>query len=52
MLRIPKEPEAFDVVAKRTVVIQNPVLVKTKNDRLALKGSSLKSNVKVFRFIG
>lgn len=43
--------KAYDVKAKAKVMIQNPVIVTLKNGRNAIKGTSSKTGIKVFRII-
>ena len=44
--------EAYDVKAKKKVKIQNPKVVKMKNGKWAIKGTSPITGVKVFRIVG
>jgi len=44
--------KAYDVNAKRKVVIQNPKAVKMKNGKWAVKGTSPITGIKVFRIVG
>jgi rRNA maturation endonuclease Nob1 len=44
--------EAYDVKAKRKVEIQNPKVVKMKNGKWAIKGTSSITGIKVFRIVG
>ena len=44
--------KAYDVKAKRKVEIQNPKVVKMKNGKWAVKGTSPITGIKVFRIIG
>jgi len=44
--------QAYDVKAKRKVEIQNPKAVKMKNGKLAVKGTSPITGIKVFRIVG
>ena len=44
--------KAYDVKAKRKVEIQNPKVVKMKNGKWAVKGTSPITGIKVFRIVG
>ena len=44
--------EAYDVKAKKKVKIQNPKVVKMKNGKWAIKGTSPITGIKVFRIVG
>lgn len=44
--------KAYDVKAKKMVVIQNPKVVKMKNGRWAIKGTSPATGNTVFRIAG
>lgn len=44
--------KAYDVKAKKMVVIQNPKVVKMKNGVYAIKGTSPATGNKVFRIVG
>ena len=44
--------KAYDVKAKKKVVIQNPKAVKMKNGKWAIKGTSPITGIKVFRIVG
>ena len=44
--------EAYDVKAKKKVEIQNPIAVKMKNGKWAVKGTSAITGIKVFRIVG
>ena len=44
--------KAYDVKAKRKVEIQNPKIVKMKNGKWAIKGTSPITGIKVFRIVG
>ena len=44
--------KAYDVKAKRKVEIQNPKVVKMKNGKWAIKGTSPITGIKVFRIVG
>ena len=44
--------KAYDVKAKKMVVIQNPKVVKMKNGRWAIKGTSQATGNTVFRIAG
>lgn len=44
--------EAYDVKARKKVVIQNPKVVKMKNGRWAIKGTSPITGNTVFRIAG
>jgi hypothetical protein len=43
--------EAYDVKAKKKVKIQNPKVVKLKNKRWAVTGTSSVTGIKVFRIL-
>ena len=43
---------AYDVKAKRKVEIQNPKVIKMKNGKWAIKGTSPITGIKVFRIVG
>ena len=43
---------AYDVKAKKSVEIQNPKVVKMKNGRWAIKGTSPITGTTVFRIAG
>lgn len=51
MFHIPKEPEGYDVKAKKTVIIKDPKLIKTQNNRFAIMGKSPITDIKVQRFL-
>ena len=44
--------KAYDVKAKKSVEIQNPKVVKMKNGKWAVKGTSPITGIKVFRIVG
>ena len=44
--------KAYDVKAKRKVEIQNPKVIKMKNGKWAIKGTSPITGIKVFRIVG
>ena len=44
--------QAYDVKAKKKVEIQNPKVVKMKNGKWAVKGTSPITGIKVFRIVG
>jgi len=44
--------KAYDVKAKKKVEIQNPKIVKMKNGKWAVKGTSPITGIKVFRIVG
>jgi len=44
--------KAYDVKAKKKVEIQNPKVVKMKNGKWAIKGTSPITGIKVFRIVG
>ena len=44
--------KAYDVKAKKKVKIQNPKVVKMKNGKWAVKGTSPITGIKVFRIVG
>ena len=44
--------KAYDVKAKKKVDIQNPKVVKMKNGKWAIKGTSPITGIKVFRIVG
>ena len=44
--------KAYDVKAKKKVEIQNPKIVKMKNGKWAIKGTSPITGIKVFRIVG
>ena len=44
--------KAYDVKAKKKVEIQNPKVVKMKNGKWAIKGTSSITGIKVFRIVG
>ena len=44
--------KAYDVKAKKMVVIQNPKVVKMKNGVYAIKGTSPATRNKGFRIVG
>ena len=44
--------KAYDVKAKKNVEIQNPKVVKMKNGKWAVKGTSPITGIKVFRIVG
>ena len=44
--------KAYDVKAKKKVEIQNPKIVKMKNGKWAIKGTSSITGIKVFRIVG
>ena len=44
--------KAYDVKAKKKVEIQNPRVVKMKNGKWAIKGTSSITGIKVFRIVG
>ena len=44
--------KAYDVKAKKKVEIQNPKVIKMKNGKWAIKGTSPITGVKVFRIVG
>ena len=44
--------KAYDVKAKKKVEIQNPKVVKMKNGKWAIKGTSPITDIKVFRIVG
>ena len=44
--------KAYDVKAKKKVEIQNPKVVKMKNGKWAVKGTSPITGIKVFRIVG
>ena len=44
--------KAYDVKAKRKVEIQNPKVVKMKNGKWAVKGTSPITGIRVFRIVG
>ena len=44
--------KAYDVKAKRKVEIQNPKIIKMKNGKWAIKGTSPITGIKVFRIVG
>ena len=44
--------KAYDVKAKKSVEIQNPKVVKMKNGKWAIKGTSPITGIKVFRIVG
>ena len=44
--------EAYDVKARKKVKIQNPKVVKMKNGRYAISGTSPLTGNKVFRIAG
>ena len=44
--------KAYDVKAKKKVDIQNPKVVKMKNGKWAIKGTSSITGIKVFRIVG
>tara|TARA_B100000470_G_C19796786_1_gene394639 strand:+ start:2313 stop:2492 length:180 start_codon:yes stop_codon:yes gene_type:complete len=46
------EYTAYDVKARKKVVIQNPKVVKMKNGRWAIKGTSPATGNTVFRIAG
>jgi|TARA_Y100000310_G_scaffold345303_1_gene463555 hypothetical protein len=43
--------KAYDVKAKQSVEIVNPKVVKMKNGRYAIKGTSKKTGIGVFRIV-
>jgi len=43
---------AYDVKAKKKVEIQNPKVIKMKNGKWAIKGTSPITGIKVFRIVG
>ena len=44
--------QAYDVKAKKKIEIQNPKVVKMKNGKWAVKGTSPITGIKVFRIVG
>ena len=44
--------KAYDVKAKKKVEIQNPKVIKMKNGKWAIKGTSPITGIKVFRIVG
>ena len=44
--------DSYDVKAKRKVEIQNPKVIKMKNGKWAIKGTSPITGIKVFRIVG
>ena len=44
--------KAYDVKAKKKVEIQNPKIIKMKNGKWAVKGTSPITGIKVFRIVG